>query len=679
MAPQPPWPPSRDIRPQERHPSPRPIQTHSAVSKHAAAASPRRARPHAATAVATTHEHHYTAVNRTQSPPWNDRIEQQPHITSFWGPDPVPLPSRFARIKRGLIAGQEDALEASWTRLLAALRQDVEHIDGLGAHLIPSIEFNDLDDGAQSTRFQRDLKRYGVGVVRKVVPRRDAESAIRDTVSYVDGQQKGDTRDGTELTGGGGGGGFTAGIKAAASEAMDPACYNFFWSPAQVRMRAHPNVRKAQKFMMSLWDTAPDGQVSTEHPITYADRIRVYGPHDSLGQHHHHRNDDGNNRHQQHDERATRPRHSTNVSQPQSPEDWLTALQSSAGIIAQVDNGSLERWEPDGYQRAGTYSPIFRGQWEDHDPWISALRSPATTDLYNGHGACTVFRMFQGVLALSTVEPGMIRLLPSPKVTTAYYLLRPFFAPVHALPTGMEKMPPHRQDEEWQMYLAPENWRLMREPDTVIHGAVPGHAQRVTERWHPHLHLRSSMITLPTLQPGDYILWHPDLPYHISSGESSLAGSVPQPPPPATATAMLQGLRMLLYIPAVPLTQSSALYLARQRKAFQRGQPGPDFDSSGHNHPVEGQDTAAAEAEIERIGDKDGLRAMGLAPWDVSALLTRPSTPCPVALPGSSDLSRSHQQHRLISETEQGGGARMENEVVRLANIILFPEISLLG
>lgn len=577
-------------------------------------------------------------------------MPSQPHITSFWnGPDPVPLPSRFARIKRALVAGHEDAVEASWARLLEALRADVEHIDMLGAHLVPSIEFGDLDaaqgPSATAERFRADLRRYGVGVVRKVVSRREAEEAMGDTMRYVQEKQRQQHGGGVEGA-------------AAPSEAIDPACYNLFWTPAQVRMRAHHNVRRAQRFMMSLWDTPPDGQVAAQHPIAYADRIRVYGANEETAsqKHQHQHPQQGyyqDHQPQQEYNHVSRNGSHRTIPTPQSTEDWITALQSSSGIISQVDNGSLERWEPDGYgagsssapggdSGGGTYAPVFRGRWEEHDPWASARRVPATTDLYNGHGACSVFRMFQGVLALSVVEPGMLRLLPSPRAATAYYLLRPFFAPLHPLPDGLENLAPARQEQEWRRYLDPGNWRLMREPDSVIHGAVPGHAQRVTERWHPHLLLRSSMITLPTLQPGDYILWHPDLPYHISSGASAFGGVFSS----ATSSSPLRDLRMLVYVPAVPLTQTSALYLARQRKAFRRGQPGPDFDSSsGRGQVLEDQDADAdaAEKEMERVGGRDALRAMGLVPW----------------------------------EDGHGTGDGKGQGVVKLANTILFPELSL--
>jgi hypothetical protein len=646
----------------------------------ATSASSTTAASAASTAIASSVSHHAPASAMP--------VDDEP-VLSFWGPDPVPLPSRFARIKRNLIAGHEAALEASWARLIHALRAEVEHIEGLGAHLIPSIEFADIEDSAQTERFGRDLRRYGVGVVRRAVPKADADDMVRGTVKYLATRQGADVK----------------------APLQDPTCFDFFWTPAQVLARAHPSVLRAQRFMMGLWETSPDDRLATRLPITYADRIRIHGTTTGAAE-----SEDGEEP-LEGSGGLPIPPVAPNAGDlqapgqnPQSADDWITALQSSAGIIAQVDNGSLERWEPDGYGRTGTYSRVYQGDWESYDPWECASRVSSTMDLYNGYGCCTIFRMFQGMLTLSTIEPGMIRLLPSPRLATAYYLLRPFFSP-------RTPMPAIRSGPEWEAYLDPSNWRLERDPDTIIHGAVPGHAQRITEHWHPHLNLRGSMITLPTLQPGDYIFWHPDLPYHISSQSHGL-----QTPRRAPGD-----VSMLVYIPAAPLTQTNALYLARQRKAFQRGHPGPDFDSNGRNTMAEDPEVRPGEKEIADIGGPAALQAMGLAPWEAAA--TRAPTP-----PGSDkeksaanadkDKSKKREKKKEAKGDESGSekepkkqktlthqlkakvsmvaaaaatggepdpetksitsavsssGSHAEAELVRLSNIILFPDRSMMG
>lgn len=97
-----------------------------------------------------------------------------------------------------------------------------------------------------------------------------------------------------------------------------------------------------------------------------------------------------------------------------------------------------------------------------------------------------------------------------------------------------------------------------------------------------------------------------------------------------------------MYLPACPLTQTNALYLARQRKAFLLGLPGPDFfDGSGAGS--RGESELAGRAGVREVGDAggdDGLRAMGLLPWD-----------------------------------EEEADSDAEREVLAMANGILFPDL----
>ncbi|CAI4211899.1 unnamed protein product [Parascedosporium putredinis] len=514
-----------------------------------------------------------------------DLIEMDNPNFSFWGPDLVPLPSRFARIKRNLIAGNEAALEASWIRIIAALNAEVEHIEGLGSHLIPSIEFSEIENPSQTARFGRDLKRYGVGVVRGVVPRVDADIAVRETVRYL--QTNHDSK--------------------PPPLPQDPTCFDF--SGRRPRCTRDRLVIK--------------------YPISYADRIRIHAPTMASGT----------------PEAPSRGSEFSSpngihgpVAPPKSADDWLSAIQSS-GIIAQVDNGSLERWEPDGYQREGTYNEVFKGNWEDYDPWECSGRSTASSDLYNGYGACSIFRMFQGLVALSAIEPGMIRTPP----------------------------PTAREGPEWEAFLSPSNWSLDREQNSYVHGAVPGHAQRVTELWHPHLQLRRSMVTLPTLQAGDYIMWHPDLAYHISSSGAGLRSPIYGRP---------DEVSMLVYVPAAPLTQNNALYLARQRKAFLRGQPGPDFDSTGSGLESEAPQTARlGEKDIAEIGGTAGLQAMGLAMYESAG--TPPPETKDKAKARDGDVEMDEAETKSISSSSSTTHA--EAEVIRLANIILFPDKAMMG
>ncbi|KAI1438987.1 hypothetical protein GGR50DRAFT_685056 [Xylaria sp. CBS 124048] len=551
-----------------------------------------------------------------------------PPVLSFYGTQPVPLPSRFASLKKRLIAGHESAVEASWARLIAALRDEIKYIDERRAELIPSINFAEIHDATKVEPFESRLKRHGIGVIRGVVSSEDAAKWVEETKTYL--ETKHDFKP---------------------PPAQDPTCFDFFWTPAQVRSRAHPHMLRAQRFAMSLWNCNDEDSLATRFPIAYADRIRIESTNNGIV--------------------------TVNgvATAPTSPEDSLIAAAAAASnaSIAQVDNGSLERWELDGYGRGGLYNAIFRGEWESYNAWDPSGRVNATSDLYNGAGACSMLRMFQGILALTVVEPGMISLLPSPKLSTVYFLLRPFFTPKEPAPE------PGDSAEKWEKYLDPSNWCLEKEPSTIIHGAVPGHAQRVTAAWHPHLQLDKSLVTPPTLQVGDYIVWHPDQAYQFSNTNG------PTPVPVSTARPdKLSGdsdshTSMLVYSPAAPLTQTNALFLARQRKAFLRGHPGPDFDSTGTGLGSEAPHTGRlGEKDIREVGGEEGLRAMGLEPWtsdrpgDEST--PKAGTPMHKREESSSSNISIKLEDAAPETTPAPTGSRAESEVVRLANIILFPD-----
>lgn len=560
---------------------------------------------------------HYRA--RTMDPP----------VLSFYGAQPVALQSRFATIKRRLIAGHEKEVAASWARLIVALNTEMAAIRDTSSalELMGSIDYADIENPDRIAEFSKLLKRFGVGVVRGVVPPADAEAWVEETRSYLETKHD---------------------IKPPPPQ--DPTCFDFFWTPAQIRARAHPHVLRAMKFAMGLWDSTAEDRMATRFPITYADRIRIHV---------------NSNAAASSGQAEQNPTPAPEIleqapSSPPLPSPSTATGETSDTIIAQVDGGSLERWEPDGYGRSGTYDSIFRGDWESYDPWDAAGRISATPDLYNGAGACSIFRMFQGLVALTQVQPGMIRLLPSPKLVTAYFLLRPFFSPKKAAPEGVAD----HSGPDWDEFLHPDNWELDEEQTTIIHGAVPGHAQRVTELWHPHLDLQRTLVTPPDLQAGDYIIWHCETAYTITSS------------PPVAKSSGADGHRherFMVYAPACPLTQTNALYMARQRKNFLRGHPGPDFDSTGTGLGTEAPHVGRlGEKEIREVGGEEGLRAMGLTSWDDGNGLE--SDDC------SSEEGVASKAEKMDVDgvaDDKGGEAPLsaaEVELVRLANIILFPD-----
>ncbi|CAK3767294.1 Hypothetical predicted protein [Lecanosticta acicola] len=442
-------------------------------------------------------------------------------FASLSGLEFKPLEPRFADLKAQLIAGNEEALYDSWNRLLASLREEIPLIAQKGPKIIPEIDFKEIDNA--SPEFQAEHRKRGVAVIRNVLPEQEALALKKDLRAYLQ-----------------------ANPQTKAFPQDNPQVYELYWSPSQIKARSHPNLIRAQRFLMEFWRSKdPNALVSSSHPMIYADRLRMRMPGDNkfaLGPH--------------------------------------------------VDGGSCERWEPDGYGKGNVYDAIWQGRWEEYDPWESSCRLSVVSDKYNGVGACSMFRMFQGWLSLSNTGPYEGTLLVNPLLSraTAYYLLRPFFSPKKAA-----------QDPGSEVYeeafLTPENWELRDTPDSWLHGATPGHGQELRAQLHPHLDLPSSMIHVPRVSPGDYVSWHCDTIHAVDSVHAGKSDS------------------SVLYIPACPLTVSNAEFVARQREAFLNGTPCPDFGGG------KGESEHIGRPGVEDVRDvnpSEGIRAFGLLEWDSS-------------------------------------------------------------
>lgn len=106
-------------------------------------------------------------------------------FASLSGKEFTPLDQRYAAIKKTLIEGHEDAIRASWERLLADLHTEIQHIADLGSKAIPEVQFADIASGNVNQHFRDELQKRGVAVVRGVVEEKEALSykvAIREYV-----------------------------------------------------------------------------------------------------------------------------------------------------------------------------------------------------------------------------------------------------------------------------------------------------------------------------------------------------------------------------------------------------------------------------------------------------------------------------------------------------------------
>ncbi len=209
---------------------------------------------------------------------------------------------------------------------------------------------------------------------------------------------------------------------------------------------------------------------------------------------------------------------------------------------------------------------------------------------------------------MSHTGPGEGTLLVNPllSMATAYYLLRPFFSPIQ-----------QREHSASADFLHPSNWKLDRAPDSWLQGASPGHGQELTPLLHPHLDLDNSLVHVPRVAPGDYVAWHcdtihsafRDLPSNMFDLAADTKLGVDKVHAGPTDSSVL-------YIPTCPLTEWNAQYLLRQRDAFFRGTPPPDFPGGEGESRHVGRPTAD---DVFQASGVEGARAFGLDAWDSTA------------------------------------------------------------
>ena len=120
--------------------------------------------------------------------------------------------------------------------------------------------------------------------------------------------------------------------------------------------------------------------------------------------------------------------------------------------------GTIERWEDPFFRKC--FENILNGNWRDHDPFSLEGRLDARSSLYGRPSQSSIFRTFQGWLAMrcdfffycrhclhrgtfkcanfywpmiqsSETAPtqGTLRVYPDVLLTSAYTILRPFFSP----------------------------------------------------------------------------------------------------------------------------------------------------------------------------------------------------------------------------------------------------------
>ncbi|KAI6099728.1 hypothetical protein F5141DRAFT_1190563 [Pisolithus sp. B1] len=423
--------------------------------------------------------------------------------------EPNQLPSRFVELKREIISMTSPGhLVSAWSDLLREMAKRTDEIILQGHDFIPQVNFNDLD--ALSSDQINAIRRTGSLVIRGVVDSTEAVKWKSDLVDFINKNPH-----------------------APGFPEDDKQFFHLYWTPSQVRARAHPNVLKVNAWLNNLYHfksgKGVDG-VDLSVPLVYADRLRIRHPGVQWDAH---------------------PPH--------------------------IDGGSIERWEDGNFRRC--FQDILTGNWSAHDPYELEYRLNARSSLYGRPDQATVFRTFQGWLALSETAPtqGTLRVFPDVTISNAYLMLRPFFRPMVPL--------------DDPAILDPRNWELdTSTPDfpgiIPLNGGFLG--PRPTPELHPHLKLNETMTSVPKVYPGDMVFWHCDVVHSVEREHTGTNDSA------------------VMYIPAMPETPQNLAYVQRQAEAFLAGVNPPDFDRSTEGVAYVG---LAVESDVKGSA---GRLAMGL-------------------------------------------------------------------
>lgn len=208
---------------------------------------------------------------------------------------------------------------------------------------------------------------------------------------------------------------------------------------------------------------------------------------------------------------------------------------TTLGLSPHMDSGSYERWVDPAYQKI--YGSIFAGNWRDYDPWLARYRTQ--TREFASPAVCSMFRTFQGWTALTAQGPqdGTLSLLPIAS-SIAYFLLRAL------------------QDD-------------VAEDDLC--GAIPGRALGATEAWHKELF--GGLVSIPLVEPGDTVWWHPDIIHSVANGHAG------------------DDFANVIYIGASPKCTKNTAYAVKQAAKFLDGKSAPDFAAEDYEVDFEGRAT----------------------------------------------------------------------------------------
>ena len=194
---------------------------------------------------------------------------------------------------------------------------------------------------------------------------------------------------------------------------------------------------------------------------------------------------------------------------------------STLGLSPHCDAGSVERWIDKGYQ--AVYEKIFADNFKEYDPFDAANRNK--TKEIESPAVSHVFRTFQGWVALTEQGPGdgTLQLIPIAK-SIAYILTRALLDDV---------------DEK------------------DLCSSMPARALSVNSKYHSLL-LRG-LVSIPKMNPGDTVWWHPDVVHAVEDHHTG------------------KGYSNVVYVGSTPYCEKNLAYAKKQSQKFLEGKSPPDF------------------------------------------------------------------------------------------------------
>jgi Protein of unknown function (DUF1479) len=321
-----------------------------------------------------------------------------------------------------------------------------------------------------------------------------------------------------------------------------PVKHPRYWAHAQLSARENERVNAVFTALNSLWHTRPQtaghytAPVNLQTSLTYCDMLSIGKP-----------------------------------CSPHAAHNRETGACSGVPLV--------ERWSDPRFR--SVYSAIFDGTFEQWDPFDASLR--AAFDEASVGRAGGAFRPWQGFLSLSPwlQHSGNLHIVPMMRVATSYALLRPFMSDVPADnmcgADGTTAAVPAAAAAAASTAAAAAAYS--RSTSSTSHGDA---AFQLSEQYHKPL--LDALVSLPALQPGDLVLWHPDI---------VIAESDPQE---------LDREFVSLFVSSMPVCEGNSQYLVAQRRAFHRG-------LSPHNRGVHMQ-LAKDESDFKDRGKPSYLQNM---------------------------------------------------------------------